>query len=1449
MLDRQTNDATQIAVAASSKADVRDKTSICPYEQQYKQVYGYTLDPNEAPKHAKLVKVGDTDQDVEYRIRQQAGTLGFNTITLFTRRAQQKNGRWFRDTELHRFFEQSGIHKKDLNQIAREWFDFGGDYGRAEQLTDQFINLDYSEVQQPCDPQDYTLREEQQRAVNETLDYQEFSDDEELEFLWNAKPRFGKTLTAYDFAIRSGARKILIVTNRPAIANSWFDDFQKFIATKYPKYKFVSETDALKDKAMTHDEYVAYYQKHIFPNPSHFITFLSLQDIKGAQWAGGQYDKLEWVKNPGWDLLVIDEAHEGIDTGRTDEAFDQIVRDFTLHLSGTPFRAIALGKFADEQIFNWSYLDEQKAKKQWDDPFEHNPYVDLPKLNLFTYQMSNIVEGEIKQGTQILSGESVDYAFDLNEFFKTKPNGDFEHEESVQKFLDNLCSGHFPFSPDEHADELNHTFWLLHRVASVKALERLLKRHHYFKNYRVIIAAGDGKSLSVEADDFESNDASLCRVRKSIEENEKTITLSVGQLTTGVTIPEWTAVFMLNNIESPSLYFQAAFRAQNPHTYTCDQSGSLYRKERAYVFDFAPERTLELFEQFAGDLQGGVAFQTPNERAQMVKELLNFFPVIGEDKDGTMHELDPREVLEIPNRIKSGEVIRRGFMSNLLFANISNIFGAPEELREILNKIKPEKNKKLANKKNITAQNPMVDDEGNVEIPNEIVINKTKAIFGDKIYDTSVGAGVFVHENAKIVAQDISKEWESAFETIKDEYQLNKGQLNEIQNVAINAVAQQATEAIEAFEGVQQAIEQSRDEQLKDAATPEQKQEIAQVAEQELALAAESYHHDLQRRLEKVATNTVEQQIVKVEEKKKSTEESEVRDHLRGFARTIPSFLMAYGTPETTLATFEENIDPATFEELTSITIDDFRKLRDGFEYTTDEGEVKVFKGFFDEVVFNASIRAFFDKKAELANCFDEDQTEDIFDYILPQETNQIFTPKTIVKTMVDLLEEENPDIFKSRETRFINLYIKSGTFLTEIARRLNAGLADEIPDREERLKWILENQVYGVAPSNIIYNIAKNYIFGGVEGISTNNIVEWDLVPNAKEGTVKEKLAELFGEDMKFDVVIGNPPYQEKAKGTSTGDDPIYHRFYEEGFEIAEKVMLITPARFLFNAGKTPKLWNKKMLSDPHVKVVYFAANAKDVFPAIGFKGGVAVVYRDRSTNFGEIGAFYHYPELNSLVSKVHMEESFRPITDIIYTQTKFDLEKLYQDYPNYRELIGSKGKDRRVRKPILARLDIFTDSAPDEPSYRILGRVSGQRVFKYVPKKYIADHENINKYKVIVPSSNGTGAIGEVLSTPLIGFTDTFISFGAFTVLDEAKAVFKYVKSRFARTLLGTLKITQDNNRDTWANVPMQDFTSNSDIDWSQSISEIDQQLYRKYELSEEEIAFIESKVQPME
>lgn len=1436
------------------------KTIIQPYEELGLKIYAYALP--EVPTHEGYIKIGETHRKVKKRIFEQVGTVGLNPDILFERVARKSDGTWFRDRDLHRFLQQNGIQKKDFNGYADEWFYFNETPEKAEVLTDKYIHSDYDIIRTDKEQLNYILRDEQSKAVSLTLDYYN-SGQEPREFLWNAKPRFGKTLTSYDFVRKIKATNVLIVTNRPAIANSWFDDFNKFISWQEPGMRFVSERDTLKDKGVSsRDDFINFINATEHENPSQ-ITFISLQDLKGAKFAGGNYEKLRWVGQLDWDLLIIDEAHEGVDTEKTDVAFEKIKRNFTLHLSGTPFKALANNKFNENQIFNWSYVDEQEAKMEWNYITGSNPYESLPTLSLFTYQMSKMIEDRVTKGLTLDDDSNVDYTFDLNEFFKVKENGKFEYEASVIKFLDNLSSGKFPFAKDAHRGELSHTFWLLPRVNSAKALEKLLKSHSVFGEYEIVLAAGDGISVETElniedeSQDYKKNENSFNRVRKAISENKKTITLSVGQLTTGVTIPEWSAVLMLSNIKSPSLYFQAAFRAQNPYEFV--QDGKLYRKENAYIFDFAPERTLVLFDEFANNLSTGGS-KTTEERKSKIRQLLNFFPVIGEDDEGNMHELDATEVLTIPTHITSTEVVKRGFMSNLLFANIAGIFGGNSPFKEILDKIKPEKNKRLMDRKEINVTNPMIDEEGNIDIPTNIVINQTKDIFGDAIYKLITAPDIPQSPEVTTITNVIRERLDSGFGKLKGAFNLNNTQTDKAKNEVTSAVKGVVEKNIVNYQRKVNEIENNFTKQIRTAQETNDDFKVEQLKkelEQKKDEVNETFTKELNTELSVTVEAAVEQQIVKVEEKKKKTTEDDVRDHLRGFARTIPAFLMAYGNEDTTLDSFEENIDEPTFEELTSITIDEFKKLRDGFDYVDDEGNNRKVPGLFNEVVFNASVKEFFNTKKRLSNYFDESLTEDIFDYIPPQETNQIFTPRRVVKLMVDLVEQNNPGIFSNYNVKFIDLYTKSGLYITEVVKRLNEGLKGQIPNYNERIKWILENQVYACAPSDIIFNIVKNYIFADFEDISSNNIKECDLTEYAQGDNASKKLLEVFGdENLKFDVIIGNPPYQEMDGGAQASASPIYHHFVRLAKELnPELISLIMPTRW-YAGGKGLDDFRDEMLNDVHLKELHDWLTPEDIFPNTNIRGGVCYFLWDKqydnSQNNTRVVTYENNMAIDDVVRPIKIEGIDIFIRDgksvsilgKVFTDENTDI---MLNYISPLRPFGFRGyfvNDEKFRS---------TNSGLSDP---IICYGRGKTVGYLERNEITIRPEWVDVWKVFTPRANNIGTelnddnLNTFVGTPKTICTESYLVIGAGLGLDEVSSnnLSKYLTTKFARYLHSLAKGSQDATSRTFRFVPIQDFSDESDIDWSVSIQEVDKQLFEKYGLSDDEINHIESRIKSM-
>ena len=343
----------------------------------------------------------------------------------------------------------------------------------------------------------------------------------------------------------------------------------------------------------------------------------------------------------------------------------------------------------------------------------------------------------------------------------------------------------------------------------------------------------------------------------------------------------------------------------------------------------------------------------------------------------------------------------------------------------------------------------------------------------------------------------------------------------------------------------------------------------------------------------------------------------------------------------------------------------------------------------------------------------------------------------------------------------------------------------------------------------------------------------------------------------MKFDFIIGNPPYQEDVQNEGDRANPIYDKFIDEAYKLADVVELIHPARFLFGAGQTSKKWNEKMLSDPHIRVLFYESKSSNVFQNTDIKGGVAITLRNSNESYGAIGVFTAFNELNKILSKVTRVDGALFLDSIVSSRGLYRFSPhFYKEYPDASEKVGKGSGNMVVSNSFDCLSDVFSDFKPDsdESFVEIIGRKNNSRTSKWIKKSFIIDNEYINSYKVLLPEANGSGALGEVLTTPLIcepsvGATDTFISIGPFKSKLEAEFCLKYIKTKFARCMLGVNKVTQHNPKSTWKAVPLQDFTLNSDIDWSKPISDIDVQLYKKYGLDDKEIEFIESHVKEME
>ena len=637
--------------------------------------------------HIGLIKIGYTDRDAQTRIKEQLGTAAIQYKIVFEDSAMKRDGGSFVDHDIHRI-----LRKKGIKNPEGEWFRC-----TIDDLKAAIVELKTGERTEANRTLTFGMRPEQSDAVDKSIAYFKSFKKENAEktphFLWNAKMRFGKTFASYQLAKKMGWKKILVLTFKPAVEDAWKEDLLSHV--DFEGWQFVSK-HSIETDVDTLD------------NSKPIVCFGSFQDYLGKNTAtGGIKAKNEWVHATVWDCIIFDEYHYGAwresakdlfgkdsEAEKENEEFKKLEREgfseedkvehleniipistnHYLYLSGTPFRAISSGEFIEEQIFNWTYSDEQRAKENWS--WENNPYLSLPRMVMLTYQLPDAIRKIAMQGE--FDG------FDLNVFFKAEGEGQsarFKFEDEVQKWLDlirgsfsettvdNLKMGAkkppFPFSHAPLLKVLSHTFWFLPTVSACNAMAELLARRQniFYHDYKVVVAAGTQAGIGIEA---------LPPVLDAMTDNpleSKTITLSCGKLTTGVSVKPWTGIFMLRNSSSPETYFQAAFRVQTPWVIKNPDDKSPNReeilKEECYVFDFAPDRALRQIADYSCRLN--VNESNPELK---VAEFINFLPVLAYD-GSSMKQVDAAGILDMAMSGTTATLLARRWESALL-VNVDN---------------------------------------------------------------------------------------------------------------------------------------------------------------------------------------------------------------------------------------------------------------------------------------------------------------------------------------------------------------------------------------------------------------------------------------------------------------------------------------------------------------------------------------------------------------------------------------------------------------------------------------------------------------------------------------------------------------------------------------------------------------------------------------------------------
>ena len=1104
-----------------------------------------TLKSNKQPNDI-LPNSRDLNQAAHARIKQEVGTASVRYTLLHTELAVKTVGNYlaaFSDKDVQKVLMNSGIHKVQPNgKTGAEWFATNIEIAKAaiKALKEGKSSLSSADIAKNTPHETIEFREEQIDAVNKTL--RTFKKDDEM--LWYAKMRFGKTLTALEVIRRNQYRRVIIVTHRPVVDDGWSDDFKKVFfpgnsehdyfyerKTKDSAYTFDEKTDSENDiKIRNHDK-----------NGDHFIYFASMQDLRGSKIVGGNFNKNNAVFALNWDLIVIDEAHEGTQTKLGDNVVKALKKEYTkvLALSGTPFNL--LDKFGEDNVYTWDYVMEQKKKTEWDLAHygDHNPYADLPQMHIYTYDLGEKLK-------KYISDDYGTKAFNFREFFRVwykGPNGNrelpknavegkFVHENDVNAFLDLMvtedASSGYPYSTQEYRDMFRHTLWMVPGVKEAKALSELLRSHPVFKNFGIANVAGEGDKYEEE----HSNDA-LELVRKTIEENEYSITLSCGKLTTGVTVKEWTAVLMLSGSYSTAAaqYMQTIFRVQSAGTIDGKQ------KTDCYVFDFAPDRTLKvLTETVHLSRKPGKSQQ---KRREAMTEFLNYCPVIA-------------------------------------IAGSKTKTYSVESMMEQIKQIYAER-----------AVNSGFEDE---------------SLYNDELL--------------KLNEIDASK-----FNELKDIIGASKASKKK-KDVVVNG------------QGL-------TDEQIEHLDDPEP------------------------------ATPPTPSTPEELEDRKKKKQAKEARkkaiDILRGISIRMP--LMIYGAD----VPIDEDIDIDSFVDI----VDD-ESWKEFMPAGVSKKIFTEFTKYYDRDVFIAAgkrirrLAASADRETPTRRVI---QIAEIFRHFKNPDKETVLTPWRVVNMhMSETLggwcffnenfeDDTQEEKHRLEEPRFVDRDEVTNTVFAENAKILEInsktglyplyvaysfykqrmeGMSDDDWAPEEcQYFWneVIRDNVYVICKTPMAKSITRRTLCG-YSDVKCNAHYFDDLVNMLKNKPEQFKKRVLKGsywkkevKEMKFDAVVGNPPYQEEiAKQESKTNGQARSRSIFPFFQAAADdisngaTSLIYPgARWIHRSGKGMAQFGLEQINDPHLVKLIFYPDSTEIFSDVGIADGISIVYKNKTKSSDEFEYIYH--------------------------------------------------------------------------------------------------------------------------------------------------------------------------------------------------------------------------------
>ena len=1277
------------------------------------------------------------------RISQYTQTAGIQYHLFHTElamRTKDKQIQGFNDKAVHDVLLHSGLKRKDFNLgegKASEWFivDLNTAIAAIKAVKANKEALDVSQITSGQTP--IILRNEQRAAIDQTKT--RFAEGDQM--LWNAKMRFGKTLTALQlFKELSQAepkqyRRMLILTHRPVVNDGWFDDFHKIFFEVATPYMYGSKTSG--------NSFQNLEAKLKADKECRYVYFASIQDLRGSSFVGGKFQKNDELFSAHWDLLVIDEAHEGTQTDLGDKVLKALIKKGTktLSLSGTPFNLF--GKFKQDDIYTWSYVDEQREKEKWEKEHEgdHNPYGSLPRMNMFTYDLGPLFE----------RFQDSEYSFNFHEFFRTDDNGDFVHEEHVDRFLDMMCDpsedSNYPFSTKRYQEYFRHTFWLVPGVKEALALQYKLEKHPIFCNFDVVNVAGDG-------DPDDPKGEALQKVRDAIIEKPKkdyTITLSCGKLTTGVTVKEWTAVFMLSGSAKTGAanYMQTIFRVQSP--------GQINGKQKtdAYVFDFAPDRVLTMMAQ-AAKAPTRPGKQTEEHR-QRLKELLNFFPIIALQGSQT-RRYDVDQLLTRLKHTYIERVVNSGFDNNSLYN---------DRLLEL-------------------------DD---VEIEE---FDELKGIIGST------------------PSQDSGKD------------------------IVIND------------SGFDEEETGGDDKPEKKPKTP----------------------------------LTDEEKAARKEMKKKKEMRKNAISILRGISIRMP--MLIYGCDlkdgeDITIDNFAEHIDPRSWEEfmpqgVTKQHFNNFKKYYDPEIFLEAGRQIRARARKADGLPVKERIRHI----VEIFSSFRNPDKETVltpwrvvnmhlsdtiggYDFYEESHTEMLNEPRLVDRGSV------TNRVFMGQDTRILELNSKSGLYPLYMAysiwrercrewERQGFFEVDKMTIEEEQLAWddVIANNIFVVCKTPMAVSITKRTLTGFRDVKQVNARYYADLVETLKtnpESFTKDVVRGQYfwhnknaEKEMKFNAIVGNPPYQVMGGSGGTNDAPIFQEFAKAASKLSPSyITLIMPSKW-FSGGRENLLgsFRRDMLTGGHIRKMVAFTNSNDIFPTVEIKGGICYYLEEGQYNgvcdyvmvqngksisamrdLNEHDIFIRDTQLANIINKVQArakKDGVGMVEDIVSSDTPFGIPSNPKvSSKNPIDVSPTRNQEYNVE---LLYIDHLTGT------------------IEYVREKDIVKNANDIQYpKVFIPKAGGTGNDSKVLGTPTIGkpgsvCSQTFL-YAKFETEVEANNFISYLKTRFLRILVSAIKTTQDAMSGVYHFVPLQDFSE----PWT------DEKLYAKYGITPDEQAYIESLIKPMD